>query len=79
MDGVDALRRLRVLLNEESDKYNYFSYNNNSVLNIPINKDNRRDLIVINPINLSGEIYGTYEILLSMAKYETTLNQDIKK
>lgn len=56
------------LSGKESDKYNYFSYNNNAVLNIPLHENNEHDLIVINPINISGEIFGTYEILLSMTK-----------
>ena len=48
--------------------YNEFSYNNNSVINIPIHKDNEHELIVITPINLSGEIFGSYEMLLSMTQ-----------
>jgi signal transduction histidine kinase len=56
------------LLDQESNQYNYFSYINNAVLNIPMHESNKHDLIVINPINLSGEIYGTYEILLSMTQ-----------
>jgi signal transduction histidine kinase len=63
-----------IFLEEESNEYNYFSYNNNAVLNIPIYENNKHDLIVINPINLSGEIYGTYEILLSMTQSYQQLN-----
>ena len=49
-----------------SNKYMYFSYNNSAVVNIPVHSENSHNLIVITPINLSGRIYGTYEILLSM-------------
>lgn len=48
--------------------YNEFSYNNNSVINIPIHNNNEHELIVITPLNLSGEIFGSYEMLLSMTQ-----------
>ena len=51
-----------------SDYYNNFSYEKNAVVNIPIHSDDSYNLIVITPINLSGQICGTYEMLLSMSQ-----------
>lgn len=55
-----------ISVNNKSGKYNIFSYENNAVVNIPIHKDNSHTITVITPINLSGEIVGTYEMFLSM-------------
>lgn len=53
-------------INISSGQYNNFSYENDAVVNIPIHSGNSHTITVIAPINLSGQIYGTYEMLLSM-------------
>ncbi len=53
-------------INISSGQYNNFSYENDAVVNIPIHIENSHTITVITPINLSGQIYGTYEMILSM-------------
>jgi signal transduction histidine kinase len=63
-------------IGSSSSRYNTFSYENEAVVNIPIHYDDSHELIVITPINLSGQIFGTYEMLLSMSKsYQAFDNQ----
>jgi len=61
-------------INNSSGKYNIFSYNNDAVVNIPIHDGNSHTISVITPINLSGHIYGTYEMLLSMNESYTAFD-----
>jgi len=61
-------------INSSSGKYNIFSYNNDAVVNIPIHDGNSHTISVITPINLSGHIYGTYEMLLSMNESYTAFD-----
>ena len=63
-------------IGSSSSQYNNFSYMNGAVVNIPIHYDDSHELIVITPINLSGQIYGTYEMVLSMSQsYKAFDNQ----
>jgi len=61
-----------------SSHYNNFSYENDAVINIPIHYDDSHELIVITPINLSGQIYGTYEMLLSMSQSYKAFDKQAK-
>ena len=51
-----------------SSSYNSLSMEKNAIVNIPDHTNNSHLISVIIPINLSGQIAGTYEILLSMEK-----------
>ena len=61
-----------------SDRFNDFSYDNNAVVNIPIRRGDSYDLVVIMPINLSGQICGTYEMLLSMSQSYQAFDEQAK-
>lgn len=51
-----------------SSSYNSLSFEKNAIVNIPDHSNNSHKMSVIIPINLSGQIAGTYEISLSMEK-----------
>jgi len=65
-------------IGDYSSHYNNFSYENEAVVNIPIHHDDSHELIVITPINLSGQIYGTYEILISMSQSYNAFDNQAK-
>lgn len=53
-------------IGKESDNYNNFVYENDAIVNIPSHSTDSHSLKVIVPVNQSGKIIGTYEIILSM-------------
>jgi signal transduction histidine kinase len=64
---------LKVAISSDEDSigniassYNDLSFENDAVVNIPSHTKDSHTLTVIVPMNLSGEIAGTYELLLSM-------------
>jgi signal transduction histidine kinase len=61
-----------------SGDYNDFSFENNAIVNIPKHNGDYHELIVIAPINLSGEIYGTYEIFISMTDSYKAFDEQAK-
>jgi len=65
-------------IGSSSSQYNNFSYENEAVVNIPMHHDDSHELIVITPINLSGQIYGTYEILISMSQSYNAFDNQAK-
>lgn len=54
------------LRNTSANPYNSYSYENNVVLYIPLHRQSSHTITVISPINISGSVLGTYEIVLSM-------------
>ncbi len=61
-------------IGSNSSSYNYLSFEEIAIVNIPNHTGNTHTLTVIAPINLSGQIAGTYEILLSMDKAYTAFD-----
>jgi HAMP domain-containing protein len=55
-------------IGRSTSHYNQFSFENKAVVNIPVHSGDIHEIIVITPINLSGQIFGTYEMLLSMSQ-----------
>lgn len=53
-------------INNLAVDYNNLSYSEGAVIFIPEHSDNKHSLTMLAPINLSGTILGTYEIILSM-------------
>lgn len=53
-------------IGKQSDKYNKFSYENNTVLYIPVHKSGTHFITVVVPMNISGHVFGTYEFKLDM-------------
>ena len=49
-----------------ASRYNYISFEEGSILNIPNHTANSHTITVITPTNFSGNYTGTYEILMSM-------------
>ncbi|KYK25139.1 hypothetical protein AYK24_05395 [Thermoplasmatales archaeon SG8-52-4] len=49
-----------------ANSYNQISFDKGSTINIPNHTDNSHTLTVITPINIGGQKFGTYEILMSM-------------
>ncbi|MDH7516987.1 MAG: ATP-binding protein [Candidatus Thermoplasmatota archaeon] len=61
-----------------SSSYNLQSYEKGVIYSIPMNVRGSHILTVITPIHLSGQIVGTYEIILSMDRAYAALNIQIK-
>jgi len=57
-----------------SSSDNYISYTEDSVVSIPSHSAGSHTLTVITPLHLSGQVVGTYEMLLSMDSAYATLN-----
>ena len=57
-----------------SSSDNYISYTEDSVVSIPSHSAGSHTLTVIMPLHLSGQVVGTYEMLLSMDSAYATLN-----
>lgn len=53
-------------IGENASYYNQISFEKGSTINIPNHNDNIHTLTVITPINIAGQKFGTYEILMSM-------------
>lgn len=64
-------------IGNESDNYNKFVFENDAVVNIPSHSSDSHSLKVIIPINQSGVIIGTYEILLSMNESYKAFNEKV--
>jgi signal transduction histidine kinase len=67
-DGI-----LKVVVSSDEDSigntassYNQQSFKQNSTINIPYHSSDTHTLTVITPIDISGQKFGTYEILISM-------------
>jgi len=72
---------LKVAVSSDSDSVgnpsssnNYISYEDDAVVNTPRHSDESHTLTVVTPLHLSGQIVGTYEILLSMDAAYATLD-----
>ncbi|MBN2603270.1 MAG: HAMP domain-containing histidine kinase [Candidatus Thermoplasmatota archaeon] len=61
-------------LGKQSDKYSRFSYENDTVLYIPIHKADSHFLTVVIPMNISGQVLGTYELRLNMIESYEAFN-----
>ncbi len=61
-------------LGKQSDKYSRFSYENDTVLYIPLHKSDSHLITVVVPMNISGQILGTYEFKLNMNKSYEAFN-----
>jgi len=62
-----------------SSSDNYISYTEDSVVSIPSHSAGSHTLTVITPLHLSGQVVGTYEMLLSMDSAYATLNLRVNK
>ncbi|MCK4357340.1 MAG: HAMP domain-containing protein, partial [Candidatus Cloacimonetes bacterium] len=72
---------LKVAVSSDSDSVgnpssanNYYSYEDDIVVNTPHHTGDSHTLTVVTPLHLSGQIVGTYEILLSMDVAYATLD-----
>jgi signal transduction histidine kinase len=54
------------LRNTTANSYNTYSYENNVIVYLPQHKGSSHSITVVVPINITGSILGTYEIMLSM-------------
>jgi signal transduction histidine kinase len=52
--------------NTTANPYNTYSYENDVIVYIPLHKGSTHTITVVVPINISGTVVGTYEIVLSM-------------
>ena len=63
-DGLTTLVSNHELLRNTSAKpYNTYSYENNVIVYIPLHKESSHTITVVVPINISGSVVGTYEIV----------------
>ncbi|UCF12713.1 MAG: HAMP domain-containing histidine kinase [Thermoplasmatales archaeon] len=62
------------LVGSPSGMYNNLSYNKDAIIYIPTHSEDTHKLTMLAPINLSGQIAGTYEIVLSMDAAYTALD-----
>jgi len=53
-------------IDNPSDEYNDISYEEGAVIYIPDHSEDTHTLTMLAPVNLSGSIFGTYEMVLSM-------------
>lgn len=53
-------------INTTSGEYNNISYSKGANIYIPHHDENRHTLTMLTPVNLSGNLFGTYEMVLSM-------------
>ena len=49
-----------------ADQYNTLSYESNAIIYIPVHQGNSHTITVIAPVNISGRIVGTYDMVWSM-------------
>jgi signal transduction histidine kinase len=54
------------LRNTPANPYNTYSFENNVIVYLPIHRDSYHTLTVVVPVNITGSVVGTYEIVLSM-------------
>jgi signal transduction histidine kinase len=54
------------LRNTSSNPYNTYAYEHNAVIYIPLHKESFHHISVFIPINVSNDVIGTYEFVLSM-------------
>ena len=65
-------------IGDPSSSYHYLSYEKDDVYRIPNNVGDSHTLTVITPIHLSGQIVGTYEVVLSMNRAYATLDTQVR-
>jgi signal transduction histidine kinase len=61
-----------------ASSYNYISYDEGSTINIANHTSDSHTLMVITPINISGQKFGTYEILMSMDSTYAVFNIQVR-
>lgn len=64
-------------IDNPSSSYNVHSYENGDVYSIPMNVGDSHTLTVITPLHLSGQVVGTYEMILSMDRAYAALESQI--
>jgi len=64
-------------IDNPSSSYNVHSYENGDVYSIPMNVGDSHTLTVITPLHLSGQVVGTYEMILSMDRAYAALGSQI--
>jgi signal transduction histidine kinase len=60
-------------IGEISSQDNYNSYEEDKMVKIPDETENERTLIVITPLHLSGQLVGTYEMVLSLNSVDNAI------
>jgi signal transduction histidine kinase len=65
-------------IDEPSSTYNDVSYEEAAVIYIPQHQQNTHALTILAPVNLSGNIYGTYEMILTMDAAYTALDLQMR-
>jgi signal transduction histidine kinase len=60
-----------------SSNYNYVSFKENAVINIPKHSVKSHEITVVIPINISGNTIGTYQILLTMNSSYNAFNEKV--